>query len=127
MKYKVVYLVLLITVAVAILTGLLSAFWNGFLVMFGIALIVGAVAFSVLEYFKHRDLKENIYQKRYVDAYKYADEHGEKLDVANFKYPKKQETEIRRILHDSFVLFCVSILLCLFCVFVFVFICTKTF
>ena len=127
MKYKVLYLIIAICAGVAVLSALLSAAWGGFLVSFGLSLLGGAVAFSMVEYSKHKELKEKIYQKRYVDAYRYADEHGEKFDVAHFKYPRKQEVEIKRIIRDSFVWFCASVLLCLFCLFVLIFICSKTF
>ena len=125
--YKILYLIIAIAVGVAILSGVLSAFWNGFLIFFGLALLTGDVSFSMVQYSKYIDLKDKIYQKRYVDAYRYADEHGEKFDVAHFKYPKKQETEIKRILHDGFVWFFVTILLSLFCLLVFILICSKTF
>ena len=127
MKYKILYLVIVGAAVVAVLGAVLSAVWNGFLIIFGLALLTGAISFTIVQYSKHKDLKEKIYQKRYVDAYMYADEHGEKFDVAHFKYPKKEEREVRQLLRDSFVWAIASLLLSLFCLFVLIFICSKVF
>ena len=115
MNYKKLYLAILIAAGVGILFAVLSALWVGFLCFFGVALFVGAVIFFIIQRQKYRELKDSIYQKRYTDAYIYADEHGQSLDVANFKYPRKQEAQLRNSLRDGFISYLSSILLCIFC------------
>ena len=127
MEYKKLYLSILITAGAGVLFAVMSALWVGFLCFFGIALISAAVLFFIIQRQKYKQLKDKIYQRRYEDAYKFADEHGQKLDVAHFKYPRKQETEIRRQLHDGEVVYYSSILLCVFCFVVFVMICVNIF
>ncbi len=89
--------------------------------------MIAAVLFYLIERQKYKALKDKIYQARYEDAYRFADENGQKLDVAHFKYPRKKEAEIRRQLHDGAIVYYSSILLCLFCFVVFVMICINVF
>ena len=116
MEYKKLYLAILIAAIVGLLFAAMSALWVGFLCFFGLALVFAAITFSFIQYSKRNALKERVYPKRYEDAYKYADETGQKLDVAHFKYPRKQEVEIKRQLHDSSIIFFSSILLSVFSV-----------
>ena len=127
MEYKKLYLSILIAAGVGILFAVMSALWVGFLCFFGVALMSAAVLFFIIERQKYKELKDKVYQKRYEDAYRYADENGQKLDVAHFKYPRKQESEIRRQLHDGAIVYYSSILLCIFCFVVFVMICINVF
>ena len=114
MEYKKLYLFILITAILGLIFALLSAVWIGFLCFFGFTLVLSAFTFCYIQHTKYKELKERIYQKRYEDAYLYADANGQKLDVAHFKYPRKQEAEFRGLIRDGAIGYFSSILFCIF-------------
>jgi len=114
MEYKKLYLSILIMAVAGVLFAVMSALWVGFLCFFGFALVGAAFVFSFIQHNKYKELKERVYQKRYEDAYRFADENGEKLDVAHFKYPRKQEAEFRGMIRDGAIWYFCSVLFCIF-------------
>lgn len=103
MKINPFYLALIGAIVLAVVFGALIAVWQGFAVFTGVFLLVASGIFTYIKQVRYNEIKDSQANQRYCDAYLYADENGTSVDVANFKYPKAVERELKMTKRSAFV------------------------
>ncbi|MBQ7976994.1 MAG: hypothetical protein IJ301_00120 [Clostridia bacterium] len=106
-------LVQLAFLVLAIIFGGLIAVWQGFAILMGSCLLISAGIFTYFRKKSYEELKEKQANQRYCDAYLYADENGVAFNVANFKYPKDVERELKIKRNNSFTILLGSVAICI--------------
>ena len=95
MKFNAFYIALLCAVILAVIFGVLITVWQGFIVFMGVSMLVASGIFTYIRQTKYNEIKDKQANQRYCDAYMFADENGTSVDVANYKYPKAVERELK--------------------------------
>ncbi|MBO5103378.1 MAG: hypothetical protein J6C13_04765 [Clostridia bacterium] len=94
MKFRWDILVFWVSAGLMILFAALIPVWNPFAIFMGLFLMSFSGIFTAWQYLKYKELLNKIEERRYYDAYVYADENNTNFDPENFAYPKKQERRI---------------------------------
>ena len=121
MRFNWQVITFLASILLAIIFGALVAVWRGFVIFLGISLLVASIVYTYAMYGKFRKVKADLAEKRYCDAYMYADENNVNFDVNLFHYDKKTERAIRSKINNSKMTviagFCIMVM-CIFLIIV---------
>ncbi len=108
-------------VGLAVLFACLIAVWRGFSIFTGLAMLAASVIFTYWNYKKLRTFKDRLYEKRYEDAYTYADENNTSFNPEYYQYSKKEEKQftayernLKTFVYTGIVLSVASIVLVVF-------------
>lgn len=100
MRFNWQVITILASILLAVVFGALVSVWRGFVIFLGISMLVASTIYTYSMFVIFKRVKADFAEKRFCDAYAYADENNVNFDVNLFHYDKSTERAVKRKINN---------------------------